>query len=261
MLAYTKSLSNRLYDGIGDQPFNTWSLIQARQGANFPGLSYADDNVPDRVVASVSYRKEWLKHLATTVSLFYSGSIDGRFTYSYSADFNRDGTNADPIYIPKNPSEITFQSLTANGVTYSAQQQSDLFFAYIEQDKYLRTHKGQYAERNGAQLPWRGQLDARFVQEVFTNIGKNKNTLQFTVDVFNFGNMLNPNWGRRRLLNAVNGQILTPRNQNSLVPGGTVRPEFTLALDRGLPVTKTFRDNQTISSTYFMQLGLRYSFN
>lgn len=259
MLAYTKSLTNRLYDGIGDQPFNTWSLIQSVSGANSPYLSYADDNIPDRVIASISYRKEYLKHLATQVSLFWEGAIQGRFTYSYSRDFNRDGTNADPIYIPKDPSEITFQNQTVNGVVYTAQQQSDLFFAYIEQDKYLRAHKGQYAERNGAQIPWRNQFDLRVVQDLFTNIGKSKNTIQFSVDIFNFGNMLNPKWGELKTINA--SSILVPRNEASLVAGGTVKPEFWLATDRGQLITKTFRDNQTVSSTYYMQFGLRYLFN
>ncbi|MBK6936742.1 MAG: TonB-dependent receptor [Chitinophagaceae bacterium] len=259
MIAYTKSLTNRLYDGIGDQPFNTWSLIQSYSGANNPYLSYADDNIPDRVIASISYRKEYLKHLATQISFFWEGGIQGRFTYSYSRDFNRDGTNADPIYIPNNASEITFQSQTVNGVVYTAQQQSDLFFAYIEQDKYLRAHKGQYAERNGAQIPWRNQFDLRVVQDLFTNIGKSKNTLQFSVDIFNFGNMLNPKWGELKTINA--SSILVPRNESSLVAGGTVKPEFWLATDRGQLITKTFRDNQTVSSTYYMQFGLRYLFN
>jgi hypothetical protein len=259
MVAYTKAINNRLYDGIGDQPFNTWSLIQSVNGANTPNLSHAQDNVPDRVIATLSYRKEWLKHLATTVSFFYEGAIAGRFTYSYSRDFNRDGTNADPIYIPKDPSEIIFQPQTVNGVTYSAQQQSDLFFAYIDQDKYLRTHKGQYAERNGAQLPWRNQVDFKLLQDVFTNIGKSKNTIQFSLDIFNFGNLINPGWGKIKTINA--SSILIPRNETALVPGGTIKPEFQLATDRGQIITRTFRDNQTISSTYYMQLGLRYLFN
>jgi Carboxypeptidase regulatory-like domain len=261
MLAYTKSLSNRLFDGTGDQPFNTWSLISSVNGANTPNLSYGDDNIPDRVVASLSYRKEYLKHLATTVSFFYSGSIAGRFTYVYSSDFNRDGANADPIYIPKDRSEIDFVDQVVNGINYTAAVQKEMFFSYIAQDKYLRAHMGQYAERNGAQLPWRGQLDFRFVQELFSKIGKNKNTLSFSVDIFNFGNMLYPKWGRFRQLNATNGQILVPQNVAALVAGGTVRPTFRLATDRGQLITQTFRDNQSIASTYYTQLGLRYSFN
>lgn len=258
-VAYTKSVSNGLFDGNGDQPFNTWSLIQSVNGANYPNMSYAGFVVPDRVVAALTYRKEYLKHLATTVSLFYEGAIAGRFTYVYSADFNRDGTSADPIYIPKNASEITFQAQTVNGITYTPQQQSDLFFAYIEQDKYLRAHKGQYAERNGAQIPWRNQVDFRIMQDIFTNIGKSKNTLQFSLDIFNVGNLINPSWGKVKAVN--NSGILVPRNQNNLVPGGTVRPEFWLATDRGQLISRTFRDNVGTTSTYYMQMGLRYLFN
>lgn len=259
MVAYTKSFANRLYDGIGDQPFNTWSLVQSVNGANIPNLSHAGDVLPDRVIASVSYRREYLKHLATNISFFYEGAIAGRFTYTYSADFNRDGTSADPIYIPKNPSEITFQTQVVNGVSYSPQQQSDLFFAYIEQDKYLRTHKGQLAERNGAQLPWRNQVDMRILQDLFVNVGKSKNTIQFSLDIFNLGNLINPSWGKVKSVN--NSAILVPRNQAALVPGGTVKPEFNLALDRGQIITRTFRDNLSTASTYYMQFGLRYLFN
>lgn len=259
MVSYTKSFGNRLYDGQGDQPFNTWSLVNSVNGANYPNLSHALDVVPDRVIAAVTYRKEYLKHLATSISFFYEGAIGGRFTYLYSADFNRDGTSADPIYIPRNASEITFQTQVVNGVTYTPQMQSDLFFAYVEQDKYLRTHKGQYAERNGAQLPWRNQVDVKLLQDLFVNIGKSKNTLQFSLDIFNFGNLINPAWGKLKTVN--NAAILVPRNQASLVPGGTVKPEFNLALDRGQIITRTFRDNVTISSTYYMQMGLRYLFN
>lgn len=259
MVAYTKSFANRLYDGQGDQPFNTWSLVQSVNGANIPNLSHAGDVLPDRVIASLSYRREYLKHLATNISFFYEGAIAGRFTYTYSADFNRDGTSADPIYIPKNPSEITFQTQVVNGVSYSPQQQSDLFFAYIEQDKYLRTHKGQLAERNGAQLPWRNQVDMRILQDLFVNVGKSKNTIQFSLDIFNLGNLINPSWGKVKSVN--NSAILVPRNQAALVPGGTVRPEFNLALDRGQIITRTFRDNLSTASTYYMQFGLRYLFN
>ncbi|HEV7781628.1 MAG TPA: carboxypeptidase regulatory-like domain-containing protein, partial [Chitinophagaceae bacterium] len=168
IIAYTKSFANGLFDGAGDQPFNTWSLIPTVNGANTPNLSHSQFVLPDRVIASFSYRKEYFKHFATTISLFYSGSIDGRFSYVYGADFNRDGVNGnDLIYIPKdarNTNEITFVPTAAiNGIVYSAAQQAQLFEDYINQDKYLRKHRGQYAERNGAQIPWRNQVDLRIM--------------------------------------------------------------------------------------------------
>jgi hypothetical protein len=262
-LAYTKSDAKVLYDGQGDQLFNTWSLNQIVGSANNPEVSTASYIVPDRVVASVSYRKEYLKKLASSISLFWEGSISGRYSYTYSADFNRDGQPNDLIYIPNDPTEITFVDFNygtaASPNIVTAQQQSDIFFNYIEQDKYLKKHKGEYAERNGAKMPWRNQIDIRFTQDLFTNLGGRKNTLQFTIDVFNFGNLLNPEWGIFKTVNATG--ILVPTNVNALVPGGTVRPTFRLQTDRGLPVSETYRDTNSIASTYYMQFGLRYIFN
>ena len=225
----------------------------------FPVLGTSGFVTPDRITACFTFRKEYLKYLGTTISVFYEGGIQDRFSYTYSQDFNRDGTNFDLIYIPRNPSEITFVDLTANGVTYTAQQQSDLFFKYIEQDKYLREHKGQYAERNGAKMPWRNQFNVRLLQDLFTNVGGKKNTLQFSADIFNFANMLNSEWGVLKTVNT--SSILVPVNYRSLTPGSTTKPTFRLATDRGTPVTETYRNNTSVFSTYYMQFGLRYIFN
>jgi len=260
-IAYIKTFANNLFDGGGDQPLSAWQGTPTYNSPNTPTLSYAGFTVPDRFVASFTYRKEYFKHFATTISMMYQGAIDYRFSYLYGADFNRDGFNGnDLIYIPKDPSEITFTSFTyPNGVTYTPAEQSALFFKYIDQDKYLRAHKGQYAERNGAQAPWRNQVDVKLIQDIFMNVGKSKNTIQLTLDIFNFGNLINSNWGKAKTVNAAS--VLVPTNQTALVPGGSVKPTFRLATDRNNPVIDTFRDNVSITSTYFMQMGLRYIFN
>jgi len=97
------------------------------------------------------------------------------------------------------------------------------------------------------------------MQDLFVNLGKNRNSVQFTIDVFNLGNLLNPSWGKIKTINA--SSILVPQNQASLVAGGTVRPTFRLATDRGNPITTTFRDNVSTASTYSIQFGIRYIFN
>lgn len=262
-VAYVRSDARVLYDGSGDQLINTWSGTPIVGEANKPELSYANYVVPSRVIASISYRKEFLKHLGTTVSLFYEGSTQGRYSYTYSSDFNRDGQTNDLIYVPKDATEITFTDFnygtTAAPKTYTAAQQSELFFRMVEQDPYLKTRKGQYAERNGAMLPWRNQIDVRFAQDIFVDVAGKRNALQFTADIFNFGNMLNKEWGIVRLVN--NNSILVPTNVSSLSPDGTVKPTFRLATDRNQPITTTFRNNNALASTYYMQLGLRYTFN
>lgn len=258
-IAYVKSEAKNLYDGSGDQAGSAWQGTQTVNGSNSAELSHASYISPDRIVASLSYSKEFLKHAKSTFSLFYSGAIDGRFSYTYSSDFNRDGANADLIYIPKDASEIDFVPVTISGVTYTPQQQKDMFFRYVEQDKYLSAHKGEYAERNGAKLPWRNQVDFKFLQDVFTNVAGKRNTIQFSLDIFNLGNLLNKNWGLVKIVNQRN--LLVPTNTALLTPGGATRPTFQIAQDRGLPATTTVRDNVSLTSTYYMQFGLRYIFN
>ena len=264
-IAYTKSMAANTFDGNGDQPLSAWQSNVTSYNPNQPTLATAGYVIPDRLNGGISYKKEYFKHAATTISIFYNGSIQNRFSYVYGGDFNRDGQgDNDLIYIPKNaldPNEIQFTSFTYSGVTYSPQMQAQIFENYIMQDKYLRKHRGQYAERNGGKYPWRNQLDLKFMQEFFVNIRKQRNTFQFTIDIFNFGNLLNSNWGKFKSLNAAG--ILVPTNATSgtiFQPGGTVRPTFRLATDRNHIVTETFRDNVSITSTYYMQFGLRYIF-
>lgn len=261
-VAYTKTLAGNLFDGSGDQPVSAWQSTAVVNSPNVPVMATPDYILPDRIVAFVSYRKEFLKHLATSVGLFYSGAITGRFSYVYGADFNRDGTTGnDLIWIPTadQVQQMQFQSQTLNGVVYDQNAQRSLFEAYIQQDKYLKGHRGQYAERNGATLPWRNQVDVKIMQDLFSKIGKSKNTLQFTLDIFNVGNLINPDWGKFKTVIA--SSILIPTNQASLVPGGSVVPQFRLASDAGNIITRTFKDNVSVSSTYSIQFGLRYIFN
>src|SRR5690606_15655091 len=124
-LAYVKSMAENFFEGNGSQPLSAWQGVPGTptvNGANNLTLGTVGYVVPDRIVATFSYRKEYFKKLATTISVFYSGGIQDRFSYTYSADFNNDGANFDLIYVPKNASEIDFVAQTVNGVVYSPQQ-------------------------------------------------------------------------------------------------------------------------------------------
>ncbi|MFN4809778.1 MAG: hypothetical protein ACK4Y0_02630, partial [Bacteroidota bacterium] len=86
-----------------------------------------------------------------------------------------------------------------------------------------------------------------------------KNVLQFSIDIFNAGNLIDPGWGKLKTIN--NSRVLAITNANNLIPGGTVLPIYRLASANGDIITKTFRDNVSIASTYSIQFGLRYIFN
>ncbi len=260
MIAYTYSDARNLVDGSGDQPSSAWTGNANVNGANVPDLSYTSYVIPNRLVSSVSYRIEYLKFMATSVSVIYEGASLGRFSYVYSSNILRDGGGSNNlIYVPNDETEIDFVNQTVDGNVWTAADQEAAFFAYIDQDDYLSSRRGMYAERNGAKLPWRNTFDVKIMQDFFINVAGKRNTFQVSLDILNFGNLLNKNWGIAQQLNQ--GNILTQSNINNVTPTGAVRPTFRLNPFNNTMLTNTFNNNISYFSTYSIQLGLRYIFN
>lgn len=266
----------------GSTPFPLWSTRPVSGDPNAENLGYSQFLQTHRVIGSLSYRKEYLGHLATTLSAFLDAGPNGRYSYVYNGDMNGDGSNSnDLMYIPRTKEDIllvntTLFSGTPQASLYSADQQWIDLDNYIKQDPYLNKHRGEYAERNAAINPWFTFVDARLLQDVFTDIGKNRNSLQLSVDVFNIGNLLNSNWGvsqsaqRASLLN-----LDASSNNANNFDQATGRPRFifnpitstrNVNLDRSVNTTvqtlnTTTRYNTGEGSRYRIQLGLRYTFN
>ncbi|EOR93864.1 TonB-dependent receptor [Arcticibacter svalbardensis MN12-7] len=261
-VAYSASMAKNLNDGDGDQTLSALNATASVNGNNQTQLSYAGYVIPRRIVAFFNYHQVYLKKFKVGAALVYQGTYDGRFSYTYSRDFIHDGANKALIYVPKDPSEITFVDLTINQptqVTYSASQQSEAFFKYIDQDKYLSSRKGKYAERNGALLPWRNQWDLKLTHDFMLTNRKAQQSIQLSWDVLNVGNLLNPDWGLKKMVQT--SALLVPANLGSVVPNGTVKPTFQLATTSGNLITKTFVNDISSNSTYVMQFGIRYIFN
>ena len=184
-----------LNDGTSSQNSSQWRYMEQVNGLNNLDLSVSDFDMGHRVVGFISYRKEYFKHAATTISLYYNGQSGQPYSYVYWDSYGLlNGTGEDNnnlIYVPANQSEIVFADPT------TANEQWLALNEFIENDKYLSKRRGQYAERNGARTPFENVLDLRIVQDVFMNIGQRRHTLQLTFDIFNFTNLLNKKWGRR----------------------------------------------------------------
>ena len=203
--------------------------------------------------------------MATTIGLYYSGSCQQRFHYRYGGDVNSDGATQDIIYIPKDPSEIKFvEGYKSGGVTYTAQQQSDAFFAFVKNDKYLSKHQGQYMERYGAVLPWTHQVDLRLLQDFKLKTGSKTHTLQVSADLTNLLNFINKEWGYNYLMTygSFQDQALLGLPSASNNTGGEnfnqANPKFTF---NPSGPTKDFQPNYSIFSTWGLTLGVRYIFN
>jgi outer membrane receptor protein involved in Fe transport len=272
MIGYTRSMAKDISGNPGSQAASAWSGNLSVRGQNDLDMSYSQYLTPHRIVSSLSYKYEFSKNRATTVSLFYAGYPDGSFSYRYSNDFNMDGVNGDLMYIPKDESEIIFADITTGTpavVKYSAATQATAFWAYVAQDKYLSKHKGEYAERNGAFYPWLHRFDIKFLQDFTVMVKEKKNTLQISWDILNVGNLINSKWGiRKRTITS--GSLLTMKTKSITV--GTTKltvpdltadnkPQFQMVeINSALP-TATFENIVTTSSTWGLQIGLRYIFN
>ena len=117
-------------------------------------------------------------------------------------------TTNDLIYIPRDVSEMNFVQFTApSGRVFTAAEQAAAWDAYIAQDSYLSKHRGEYAERGGVFLPMVKRIDLSVSQDIFHVFGGQKHSGQIRLDITNFGNLLNHNWGVGQRL--VQNQILT----------------------------------------------------
>ncbi|MFT4024943.1 MAG: hypothetical protein QM664_14290 [Flavihumibacter sp.] len=154
-VSYNHNGAADINSGASSTALSNWEYVQVVGDPNMPKLATSNYALPHRILAMVSYSKEYAKHLKTTISLFYSGNSGQRFTYLVNGDLNSDGRfSNDLLYIPADASQINFvDQLSGTNVVYTAQQQADAFMAFVNSDKYLSKHKGDYASRNGASTP------------------------------------------------------------------------------------------------------------
>lgn len=206
MVAYTYSLAKDVSSNPGSTAASAWQSNSVVSYLNNPELSYSAFAMPHNVVGAASYRLSYAKNFATTFSVYYSGTNQGRTTYTYSNDLNNDGYASDLMYIPKSKDDIQFIDVTKkfkdnNGVeqevmVMTKEEQADALWQYIENDSYLSNHKGEYAERFGGLAPWLNRFDVKIIQDIFSNFGTDRRyTLQASLDILNVGNLINSAWG------------------------------------------------------------------
>jgi hypothetical protein len=192
MFAYTYTMAKDVTSNPGSSAYSAFSSNTAVGSLNDPGLSFSNFATPHKLIGNVSYRIEYAKSFATTISLVYQGYQTGHWSYTYSNDLNNDGMSSDLMYIPVSATDIDFAA--ASGMT--AAEQQNAFWAYVQGNKYLSSREGKYAERFGQLQPWLHRFDAKFLQDIFSTFGTNrKYTFQFSIDLLNAGNLLNDKWG------------------------------------------------------------------
>lgn len=271
--SYSYGDSYSIFDGTSSQNNSNWRFMETSTGRSDLELSRSDFAQLHRINVFLSKKISYLKNkLATTISMFYNGQSGSPYSYvnSRSLIYDRNGVNNetnDLIYVPKDLTDWQRMAVayTANGVTYSVQDQWNLLDQYINNDKYLSKRRGQFAERNGAVLPFSNIVDARIQQDVSVKSGDVTHKLSFIFDIFNFTNMLNRNWGRVYRTPGVDQfQLITieSTNYSSTLVNGQLKPNMTY---RNLNNTKAndildVRGDAYNATRWRGQMTIRYSF-
>ena len=262
-VAYTHSTANDLLSP-GSIASGSWTGARSVNGNNDLSLALSNNNTPHRIVGILGYKIEYGKNVgaSTSINLGYIGEQAGPFSYTYGSDMNGDQINGnDLIYVPKNASEIRFQPLTiTNGTVntvYTEVQQQAAYDAYINQDKYLSSRRGQYAARNGGVLPMLHRLDLSATQDFYITIAGKKNNFQFRADILNFTNFVNKDWGVTQRV--VNANVLNYRTTTANVPFFQLATQ-TLADGTRVLIKDTFQKNASTFDVWQAQFTLRYIF-
>lgn len=267
MGAYTFGYT-RDYISAGSIAYSSWSGNKSVNGNNDVGIAFSDNDVRNRLIANVNYRKEFKNIGALQVSLFYEGKNWGRFSYWYGSDMNGDGVSGnDLMYIPRNMSEMSFENyvyqenrtnVAVDGsATITVAQQAQAFENYINQDKYLSQHRGEYVQRNGILMPTVNRFDISVVFDKYLMVGKSKHTIQLRADIFNVGNLISSNSGVGYFVNTN-----TPLSYSTTTAAGVpvfrmnpVNMNGTRTLNYG-----TYSKGTSITDTWQAQFGIRYIF-
>ena len=238
----------------GSTAFNSWSNNASPGDANNPGLGYSSSSPGHRYFLSATYSKQYFEWGNTSISMFWETRTLGNNSYIFASDANGDGATGDLIYIPRDRSEMNFTTFTANNITFTADQQADAFDAYIAQDKYLSEHRGEYAQRGAVFLPLLHKMDLSLSQDVFKNVKGHRNAGQFRIDIQNFSNLLNSNWG-------VGQRIIRNNILNTPTTDANGRLAYRMQVVNNQLVRNTFESTSGILDVYQFMLSFRYSFN
>jgi hypothetical protein len=249
-VSYSYGQGKSIFEGTSSQNSSQWRGIATVNGKNTAGIGNSEFAFGHRVSANASYEIKWNENIRTTFGMFYNGQQGGTINYIYQGRdlLNDDSRDNALFYIPRDQSEINL--VENNGI--SAADQWAALDAYIDSNDYLSERRGEYAERNGDRGPWNHIVDLKVLQDFSLNFNDKEHTFQLSLDIFNFFNFLNKDWGEQRFISSNVGIVEVERN--GVDPEFSFNPNFAEGLE-------IIDDAGTRSSRWQMQVGLRYIFN
>jgi hypothetical protein len=147
----------------------------------------------DRVSGSLNWSQAFFGSYKTTFGVMYEGRSGKPYSWTYNNDMNGDGISGnDLMYIPKAPGSGEVVFFGATEALRKANE--DRFWAIVNNEATLSQAKGGVVGRNDTRGPFINTFDVRISQELPGFHPKHKGMI--SLDILNFGNLLNKEWGR-----------------------------------------------------------------
>ena len=247
-LAYTFGQSEDINSGRSSRAISNWQFNETND-PNGEKASISDFEVKHRIIGDLSYNFNYGRGLGTTISMFYEGRSGNGFSYMYDNNVNGDqsfGDN-DLVFVPASRSDVSDQV---------SDEEWAKIETFINSSDALQDARGGIFPRNSAREPWQNRLDLRIAQKIPSLRGQN---FELTLDVRNFLNFLNNDWGKVQFVNFNADNFLDFRGYDAQgKPIVTLDPRDSNG--DGVITQEDSYSTATFSSRWQMQFGIRYSF-
>jgi hypothetical protein len=240
-LAYTYTKATEVGSDASSTAWSSYQFV-SRMNPNDEYAAVASREIRNSIKASIGWEHAFFGDYKTTVTAFYNGRDGLPYTWNVNGDVNGDFINQDPAYIPTlNDPLVRYTAGAATSNTPATAAQIQAFQDFITNDPYLNGHRGQVAGRNGARLPWVNQLDVSVQQELPGFFKEHKAIVR--LDIYNFLNMLNKDWGNTQQIGGFDTRYLT---QARVLADGTY--VYNIANSAGAPTYQNLVEYDANSS-------------
>jgi hypothetical protein len=252
---YTYGQAKDVNSGTSSQASSNFVYNPIRFDPNDPELTWSNFDVRHRIGIAFNWQFHFIKNAPTSLSMVYGGRSGSPYSTTYNYyDANGDAASGnDLVYVPASQSEVIFVS--SSGAVQA--DQAGLwasFNDFISGDPGLAENRGKIVPRNASRTPWYHGLDVRIAQDLPVP-ALNGHALQLTVDIINFLNMINSDWGKSWYVSNQNDVPWTLQGSNYGVDAATGAQRIVWS-----PRTNRFSLSQ-LGTRWQIQIGLRYRFD
>ena len=267
--SYTYEQARDIQSLTSSTATSNWRFGRAISGDQYSqNLDRSRFDLPHRLAAYGTFSLT----TRTDVSLIYLGRSGSNYDFVYGGsgglgDLNADGAQGnDLIYLPADvahDSEIRFSGVSPipgadNSLDAQAQriaEQRSALERYITSTDCLTRQRGRIMTRNSCRSPWTNTVNVSLRQALPAIRGQ---SLLVQLDIFNFLNLLNNDWGQQPLPPLGGGSVPLLAHVGQTA-GALTGPNGSQGVFTFDPAMDKY-DRRHAGSAYQLQLGIRYGF-